>query len=79
MLQRSKSLAHVVEFTERRLELVSIRGIGHSVLRFALAAPAHVHDKQNGQDAENNEGGSDHETATLKKRCSEAGLVRSSS
>ena len=59
MLQRSKSLPHVVEFAQRCIEPVRIRGICVFLLRIALAAAADVHDEQNGDDAEGNECGND--------------------
>jgi hypothetical protein len=62
VLQGSKSLAHVVELAQRRVELVCARGVSRFVLPIALASVAEVHDQQNCQDAENNEGGCDHET-----------------
>ena len=59
MLQRSKSLAHVVELAERRIALVPIRRICVFLLRIALAAVAAVDDEQNGDEAESNECGND--------------------
>ena len=59
MLQRSKSLPHVVEFAQRRIELVRIRGICVFLLRIALAAAAEVHDEQNRDEAQSNECGND--------------------
>ena len=59
MLKRSKSLPHVVEFAQRRVEPVRIRAICGFVLRIALAAAAAVDDEQNGDEAESNECGND--------------------
>ena len=60
MLQRSKSLAHVVELAQRRIEPVRIRGICGFLSRIAPAAGAEVDDEQNGDEAEGNECGNDH-------------------
>ena len=59
MLQRSKSLPHVVEFAECRVEPVRIRGIYGFILRIVLAAATEAHDDQNGDKAESNECGND--------------------
>ena len=55
MLQRSKSLPHVVEFTQRRIELVRAGAISGVAFRIVLAAAAKVHDEQNGAEAKNNQ------------------------
>ena len=59
MLQRPKSLPHVVEFAQRRIEPVRIRGVCGLLLRIAPAAAAEVDDEQNGDEAESNECGDD--------------------
>jgi len=51
VLQGSKSLPHVVKFTERRVDLVRIGGIGGFVLRIVPTAAAQVHDEDNGGEA----------------------------
>ena len=66
VLQRSKSLPHVMEFAQRRIELVPIRGICGFLLRIALGADAEVHDEQNGDDAKSDERGNDHGRAQWK-------------
>ena len=73
MLQGSKSLAHVMEFAQRRIELVPIRRICGFLLRIALAAAVEVHDEQNGDDAKSNERGDErgdeHGRATRRVSC----------
>ena len=59
VLKRSKSLPHVMEFAQRRIEPVRIRGICVFLLRIAPAAAAEVHDEQNDDEAESNECGND--------------------
>ena len=59
VLQRSKSLPHVVEFTERRIDLVRIAGITGFVLLIVPTASAQVHDEDNGDEAKSNESGND--------------------
>ena len=52
MLQRSKSLPQVMEFAERRVGLVRIRGVRGVVPRIALGAAVALHDEQNSDEAE---------------------------
>ena len=66
MLQGSKSLAHVMEFAQRRIELVPIRRICGFLLRIALAAAVEVHDEQHGNDADGDDSGNDHRRALGK-------------
>jgi hypothetical protein len=68
VLQRPKSLPHVVEFTERRIDLVLIAGITGLVLPIVLTAAAQVHDEDNGDEAKSNESGNDevHGWGTLR-------------
>ena len=60
MLQRSKSLPHVVELAERRVERARLRGIFAFVPRIQLAAGAQVEDEPDRDEAESNQSGNDH-------------------
>ena len=59
MLQRSKSLAHVVELAERRVELARLRGVFAFVPRIQLAAGAQAKDEADRDEAESNQCGND--------------------
>jgi len=60
VLQRSKSLPHVVELAEGGIKPVLIRGISGFLQRIALAALVAVDDEQNREEAESNERAEDH-------------------
>jgi len=59
VLQRSKSLPHVVEFAQRCFKLVRTRAICAIVLRMALAAAATVHCQQSAKHEEGDESRND--------------------
>ena len=59
VLQRSESLPHVMEFTQRRFKLVRTRAICAIVLRMALASAATVHCQQSGKHDEGDESRND--------------------
>jgi hypothetical protein len=49
-----------MELAKRRIELVRIRAICGFLVRIAFTAAAKMHGKQSAEDAEGNEGRSDH-------------------
>ena len=59
VLQRSKSLPHVMEFAQRRFKLVRTRAICPIVLRMALAAATTVHCQQRAKHDEGDESRND--------------------
>ena len=55
MLQRPKSLPHVMKFAQRRVELASTDEVGGLLLRIPLAAAAQDHDEQDSDSADSDE------------------------
>ena len=60
MLQRSKSLPHVMEFAQSGVELLRFEGICRFLWSIALVAATEVHDEQKADDAKSNERDNDH-------------------
>ena len=60
MVQGSKRLPHVMKLAKCRIELVRVRAICGFVASITRAKAAEVHDAQDADDAEANEGRNEH-------------------